>query len=185
MKKRSLVIGLLIMLAMLTSGFTYAFWAGSITQEDNQTGTVTIGEGGTTTVTVTPPVALTSDLVPTTVNPALDEAVMTFVVDWNEASVNTASANGKLVASIVSVKTTVAATDYTWAAGLGGDANLYGDMFRIVITYPQTDQISVDGPTRDVVVTLVFENEPASQAIYAQVAAGVLTVEVSFSVSYN
>ena len=185
MKKRGLVIGLLIMLAMLTSGFTYAFWAGSITQSSNQVGTVTIGEGGTTTVRVTPPVALTSDLVPTTVNPAFDEAVMTFAVAWDEDSANTASAEGTLVASIVSVKTTVATVDYLWAAGSGGDANLYGDMFRIVITYPDTDQIEVEGSAIDVVVTLVFENEPASQAIYAKVAAGVLTVEVSFNVSYN
>ncbi|BCR36539.1 hypothetical protein [Mariniplasma anaerobium] len=54
MKQRKLVIGLLVMLAVAVSGFTFAFWAGSVTgNNDTASGTVTIGAGDTVATTVT------------------------------------------------------------------------------------------------------------------------------------
>lgn len=53
MKKRGLVIGLLIMLAVITSGFTYAFWAASVAGDDDTAlGTINIGKGQQAVTTV-------------------------------------------------------------------------------------------------------------------------------------
>lgn len=180
MKKRGLVIGLLIMLALVTSGFTYAFWAGSITQAADVAGTVTIGQGGNTTVTVLAQDAV-GILVPTSIDPANDEVTFTFDVEWTGTD---AIAEGTLSVSVVEVFTTISATDYDWAPGTTPDEDLYGDMFRVTISVPASGIINV-GDTVEVTVTLVFENEPASQAIYNQVATGELSIVLDFNVIYN
>lgn len=171
MKKRGLVIGLLIMLALVTSGFTYAFWAGTVTQAAaNVPGTVTIGEGGTSTVTFTFDAASAADLVPATVNPANSTAVLTFDVAWDEDVANTADLDGDLTV----VLGTVTIGSLTPAQ--------ISAMFTITITAGQGAAISMNGATVEVQITVEFTNEPASQAIYDEVANGTLSIPVTVTV---
>ncbi|MDO9629767.1 MAG: hypothetical protein Q7I99_07675 [Acholeplasmataceae bacterium] len=54
MNKRGLLIGLLIMLAVITSGFTYAYWASNVVEGTAAVGgSVQIGTGESVTIDVT------------------------------------------------------------------------------------------------------------------------------------
>ena len=173
MKKRGLVIGLLVMLAVITSGFTYAFWASSIAGADQDVpGTVTIGEGGATTVAVSFEGASQSDLVPTAYA-GEDTAVLTFDVEWTEDLAETAGGAGTLAVSIESY--TLGTLDETQI-----DA-----MFSITVTTGNGDAISVEGGVVEVTITIVFHTEPANQTIYTQVANNTLSILVNFVVTPN
>jgi hypothetical protein len=173
MNKRGLVIGLLVMLAVITSGFTYAFWASSVADADQSVpGTVTIGEGGATTVVVAFGSVDAVDLVPATVG-ANNTAVLTFNVNWNEDLPDTASASGTLAVSIESFTLgTLSETDIE-------------TMFSIEVSTGNGAAISVEGGQVVVTITVIFENEPATQLMYAQVANGELEITVNFVVTPN
>lgn len=170
MKKRGLVISLLVLLAVITSGFTYAFWARSIAGNEQQVaGTVVIGEGGKTTLDVQLPVVTGSGLVPQAYT-GTHSATMTFNVEWTEDVANTAGGSGTLDVGVVS---------YTLGAL---DEDAIDLMFTIVVTSGDGDAISVDGDAVEVLVTVTFVTEPATQEIYEEVAQGSLVITLSFSV---
>ncbi|PKK93822.1 MAG: hypothetical protein CVV61_02715 [Tenericutes bacterium HGW-Tenericutes-6] len=187
MKKRGLIIGLLIMLALVTSGFTYAFWAGSITGGNQDVaGTVTIGEGGNTTVTVTAPALSEVDLVPETVNAANSYVVLTFPVAWTENVADTASASGLLNAALVTNSFVIFVFNGTDWVNSGLTHVEIDAMFDVVVTANGTNAaISVDGAAVNVEVTVTFKNEPADQATYDLVAKGRFTFDINFQVDYN
>lgn len=184
MKKRGLVIGLLIMLAMLTSGFTYAFWASDISNADTTAvGSINIGQGDTVTTTVAVGdqdlTGGTALLVPVGYEDGVEvsQLDLTFSVNWSGTGAEGAA--GTLAVTVDSVKTVIASPASTnlWSAV----GNLYGDMFTVTVQ-SGTGAI-VAGTPQDVVVRVVFTNEPASQAIYDLVATGVLQVTLSFDVT--
>jgi hypothetical protein len=184
MRRRGLVIGLLIMLALVTSGFTYAFWAGTLNQADDVAGSVTIGAGGETTVSVTAPSLNTAALVPASIDAGNSVTTLQFPVSWTAAP-NSASASGLLNAEIVagSVKILV----YNDVTELWEDSGLTAsNYFTVEVTANGEDAaISVGGSAVNVVVTVTFTTEPATQAIYNLIANGRLTFEVSFQVNYE
>ena len=93
MKQRKLVIGLLIMVALVVSTFTFAFWAGSYDWSDEVTnGTIVIGSGREVSVEVTPQAATSQSLVPVGFINQSNEANATdtyelfFNVIWNDSA---------------------------------------------------------------------------------------------------
>jgi hypothetical protein len=89
MKQRKLVIGLLVMLAVAVSGFTFAYWAGSVSITDEvESTTVTIGEARSASVTAVL-VSGSGTLVPIgeLANSAIgsvESITYTFTVDWDD-----------------------------------------------------------------------------------------------------
>jgi hypothetical protein len=193
MKQRKLVIGLLVMLAVAVSGFTFAFWAGSvtITQAADETNIITIGEGNTAATTVVisenntlgtlVPVGKTGDSVGTTV----DSILLTFTVDWNSdtAELLAEGAEGALAAnvtfttnpgSLVKTVVRIGGTEPTITTS-GATKNLSGtDLTDIV----------ADGDTINVYV-LVYMLEPANQQEYADIAGTNVEFDIDFVVSVN
>jgi hypothetical protein len=173
MKQRKLVIGLLVLLAVAVSGFTFAFWAGSVTQAAEESSTVSIGQAGTSTVVLTASADQTDDLVPASVNPANSVSVLTFSVAWSEDAVDTANGTGVLTAALG----TITLNGLTPAE--------ISDMFTIEITAGNNEAITMDGASVDVEVTITFTNEPATQAIYNQVFNQNITIPVTVTVTQD
>lgn len=174
MKSRKLIIGLLITLALVVSSATFAYWASAVNgNSDTATATVTIGQGGTVETTVTvADLSDTSALVPTAyveVGVTTDTATLTLPVLWADTGDAATGATGTLAVTIDS-KTLGTLT----AAQI--DA-----MFTITVT-SGTGAITLDN-SQDVVITVEFTNEPATQAIYDQVANGTLSLGLTFTVT--
>jgi len=183
MRQKSLVIGLLIVLAFLVSGFTYAYWAASVAgNQDTATGTVTIGQGGTAeTVVTVNDTTLDTDLVPDT-QTGTNNVNLVFTVNWAEDSsiqLNGATVTGTLTATAVFTSILDSLGDNT-----GLDATAIGLMFTLgTPSYQDSSQTITMGTPKTVTINLLFDNEPASKAIYDLVANGSIVITVTFVVS--
>lgn len=169
MKQRKIVIGLLVMLALAVSGFTFAFWSSGLTGNfDVASGTIAIGEGDSVTTTVV--VENESNSVPMVPTAyaigSEDTVVLTFDIDWTGTGAT--GALGNLVISVNS-----------YTLGTLSEAEIDA-MFTIT---PETGVVVTNGTTQQATVTVVFTTEPASQAIYNQVANGTLEINLTFTVS--
>ena len=174
-KQRKVVIALLLVLTLLVTGFTYAYWASGITvTQGARTPTVTIGEGQSvaTTLTVSEPENNTVKLVPSTITPSESEAhsvTYTFNVQW-AGSTHAASTVG-------------ATADLSLTATLNTPAGLTADKMAEMFTI--SNDLSVAGmtygQTKEVNVTVTFANEPANVVDYAAIINQVLTLTVTFT----
>ncbi len=174
MRQRKLVVGLLILLALMTSTFTYAYWAGNIAEDyTGNTGTVSIGTGGDSTITLTFTGASVSDLVPDSVDSSKSTSVLSFTVVWTEDVDDTVSGlSGTVNADIDSF----IAGDLTEAAT--------AVLFNVTVTAGNGEAISL-GDTVTIEVTVFFENAPANEDEYDDVAGKDLTVTLTVSVDLD
>lgn len=181
MKKRGLVISLLVLLAVITSGFTYAFWAAGVTgANDAAAGSITIGEGNqvTTTVAVDDLALVNASLVPKAYTSTPGTHVegesyvdLTFDIIWNEVN---AGATG--------TTSTVSLSNIVWSVTPGTLTSAQLDaMFDAVIQ--GSNVVTLNATHNYVVVRVSFEVEPATQAIYEQLATGTLTATLTFLVA--
>ncbi|PKK99499.1 MAG: hypothetical protein CVV57_00135 [Tenericutes bacterium HGW-Tenericutes-2] len=179
MNKRGLVIGLLVMLAVITSGFTYAFWANSVEGGTSTVGgSIVIGEGKDVTTTF---VVTNEDnntllpMVPTGYQVALESTnvvVLNFTVEWDAEQ---AGADG------VQSTLTLSALTFGGVAGFSEQTE-YTALFSAVVTGGLTHTIT-EGVPLELEVTVTFYAEPANQGIYEDVANATLTLDITFTVA--
>ena len=176
-KQRKLIIGFMMLLALVVSGFTYAYWAGSITvtQAANKTDTIKIGTGGTvsTTVAVTGGTSNELDLVPVgreVENTSVSSITYEFDVEWNGASdLNDGKTDATDATALLTATATLTGADQT-------ELNLF------TVTNSHSTATSVTyGSTTTVTVTVTFTSEPADAAQYAKIAGKELMLTVSFN----
>jgi hypothetical protein len=183
MKNKKIIVSLLIMLSLLVSGFTYAYWASGVTgNSDEALGSINIGEGDAvnTTVVVGDADNFGFDLVPVGFDSdPNDESSLTLSFSVNWSGTGATGANGTLAVNILEVRTVDAITagTHVWAFSGG----LYGNMFTVSVT--SGDGAIVAGTPNTVIITVTFTNQPASQAIYNQVANGKLEIDIEFDVT--
>jgi len=186
MRQRKLVIGLLVMLALVVSSFTYAYWASTVTGNENTaTGTVNIGAGNTAATNV----AVGNQTGAGTLVPAgraavspgspVEFVVLQFSVTWTSAETGLATGTvGTLAAVdsailIDSVATHAGLVGITIRIGAGFDEN--GDPTGTV-----NNAIIVDGAAVIVYVKVTL-TEPSTPAIYAAVATKPITFTMTFT----
>lgn len=177
MKSRKLAIGLLLMLAIVVTTGSFAYW-NNVTGDTSTaaSATVTIGSGETQATTLTFS-AFGDDgstaLVPTAyaATPTVEDTIVfTIPVSWDEeASSGANGATGTL--SILS--DTFVLLNLT-------DAEIDA-MFSV--TYDFTAAITAgDATDTTVTITLVFDTEPIDEATYDLVATKILELQVVFEV---
>jgi hypothetical protein len=180
MKKRGLVISLLVLLAVITSGFTYAFWAAGIgADSETKTGTISIGAGDTVTSTVNVAAAVNSqdsdELVPVGFEGAgkISSLTLTFSVDWDSTNADASGLSSTLTVSLTGATNGTPANDAAVLAlinaafnGTGAGSNEY--------------TIISDGSAVSVIVTITID-EPANLAEYQLIATKDLTLTFTFS----
>ena len=179
MKKRGLVIGLLVMLAVITSGFTYAFWANSVAGGASTVGgSIVIGEGEDVTTTF----LVTNEdndtllpMVPTGYQVALESTnvvTLTFTVEWDAVE---SGADGVESTLTLSALTFGGVADFT-------EQTEYTALFSAVVTGGLSQTIT-EGIPLEIEVVVTFHTEPATQAIYEDVANANLTLDITFTVA--
>ena len=180
MKKRNLVIGLLVTLAIALSGATFAYWAASVGDaSDNGTTSITIGEGGEATTSVTVGGGSSSRTLVPSGNE--DEPTtyyyedVTYSVAWDAVMDEANLATGTLAVSVVSIEISSGASD-------GQDVYSTGwNLFTAVVQ--SGDGAITEGTPASVVVRISFANEPANQTQYDAIANQSIEVVLSFSVT--
>lgn len=189
MKKRNLVIGLLIMLSVIVSGFTFAFWAGSLSGDDlRESNTIAIGAGQAVTTVVTLDSKSRNNsgtLVPAgradnSVGTSVESIVFTFELLWDETvDLNNDSYDGtewNLATVISNVK--LGTTDLT----LAGEGPSYtAGLLNFVVAGAAKIELAASGNAL-VTITLTL-TEPSSQESYTQYANGSITFDVTFTTS--
>ncbi len=175
MRQKSLVIGLLVVLAFLVSGFTYAYWAAGIAADsESQTGTITVGTGETVVSTVNVSAAVNSQgadaLVPAgfAASGKITSLTLTFTVDWDSTGLDASGLTSTLTVSLVSA-TNPSSVDVL---------SLFNASFNNGGSYT----IISDGSNVTVIATITMD-EPANQAEYNLVAGLAITLGFSFSVA--
>jgi len=175
MKQRKLVIGLLIMVALVVSTFTFAFWgAAQDWDETIASGNVQIGTARVVTVEAEAVLPQPNQvLVPVGFINQSNEAnavstiTLTFEVDWVDSADYAED-------SILTV---------TFANYSFGNSLTHEDidrMFDIVATSNSTISPNV---TKEVTITVTFAEQPLDADEYALVAGGNLTFNITFTVT--
>ena len=169
-KQRKIVVVVLLLVALVVSGVTFAYWAGAFAtnQAPDQNPTIKIGEGETvtTTVTVSGGTSNTLDLVPVgrEQENSVSSITYTFNVAWNISDDETSAAGAK--------------ADLTVTPTLSGFNQAELDLFTV--TEASTQNI-IYGSTTAISITVEFTTEPANKAQYDLVVNKLLTLNVSFT----
>ena len=180
MKKRGLIISVLVLLAVITSGFTYAFWAAGITADSkNQTGTIKVGAGEVVQSSVNIGAAVnsqgaTNKLVPVGFADTneVDSLTLTFSVTWTSADEN--GANGGDAQGLVSTLTVAKVSAFAGAEDVTSLFNVSG-----TLSY----SITSDAVSATNVIVTVTMTEPSTIAQYNAVANKDVILTLSFSVA--
>lgn len=197
MKQRKLVIGLLVILAVAVSGFTFAFWAGSVTgiEDDIASATVTIGEGNTVTTTVTiDDETSVGALVPVgreevSAGSPVEYVVLTFQVDWNSTDTLASGVAGTLAVVVGDRLVNAVAYNslFEYEVRIGGaSAPTVSENTGNYEFAAGSDNTAIltDGALVNVYV-LVWMNEPADQATYNAVATESLQFNLTFDITVD
>jgi len=177
MRSRKLGIGLLLMLAIVVTTGSFAYWTASIVGDTSDAASATVSIGtGDNEATIVSFGAFSDDgstlLVPTSRAASAgveDTIVFTIDVSWDNDSSAAAGATGVL--SILS--------DTFVLSGLD-DAQIDA-MFSV--SYSFTTAITADAATdTTVTVTLVFDTEPIDEATYDLVQSKTLELQIVFEV---
>ena len=189
MKRTKLGIGLLLMLALVVTSGTFAYWASGVTgpANDSTIGNVTIGTGETVTteyvITGSDPQNV-GNLVPSAYadnTTTFASRTITWDVQWADdgsANANTGTTTGDISAT------------YIWEAYDSGDtliANSAGTTTTYTGTITVTPGANATSLTLDATASTfswaVTMGEPASSAQYDLIAGGYIVVTVTYSIS--
>ncbi|QWB95841.1 hypothetical protein KHQ89_07995 [Mycoplasmatota bacterium] len=173
MKSKKLVVSLLVMLAVVMSTLTFAYWQNSVAtgNADTASGTITIGAGDDVSVATEVTVndeSSAGKLVPVGNDAAagdVDDVDLTFSILWEGTVEDVDGDIGTLAVTLGTVM--IGSTD---VSGL------------MTVTIP-ADQTITAGTSLDVVINVEFTNEPANQAAYDAIANGTLTIGLTFTVT--
>ncbi|MFW6319750.1 MAG: hypothetical protein ACOC1L_06145 [Bacillota bacterium] len=170
-KSKKTIIGALLLLALVVTSASFAFWASSVDgSNDSATGTVTIGEGETVSTTVTvADVGADGTLVPSGYeddSTTFDNEDKEFTVNWTGTGAEGATGTLNVSYSGLSLGSLTQAE--------------IEDMFTIDVS--ATPSITAGTPLT-YTVNVEFTNEPANQSIYDEVANGTLVITLDFSVT--
>lgn len=189
MKRTKLGIGLLVMLALVVTSGTFAYWVSSVTgpADDSTVGTVSIGEGGT----VTTQYVITGDdpqstglLVPS----GFEDNVTTFAsrtISWDIAwDAIEGGLAGTTSTADITVTVTWEAKDSlgTVVANSAGTVTTYTGAITVTPNGANPTSMTLDAAAS----TFSFDvtmGEPSSSAQYDLIANGSIVVTVTYSIS--
>jgi hypothetical protein len=164
MRSKKLVIGLLLLLAVVFTTGTFAYWASGVTGNNGSaTGTVAIGSGDAVTTTVSVGnESSVGPLVPST-QTGTNNVDLIFDVDW--AGSGATGATGTLVVTVDSVE--INSVDYS-------------HLFTVDVTLEPS---IVAGTSLPYTVNVLFSSEPADLTEYNAVATESVVVTLTFTVT--
>lgn len=175
--RKTMAIALLLIIALLTSAFTFAYWANGVEgAKKTANGNVTIGSAQTATTYVNVnDVTDSKTLVPvgkasysSSANP-VESITLTFTVDWKSTNTNAAKGTAGTLTATVKSKT------------IGGQST-NSDLVNTTLSQPVA--IIADGEAVTVTMTVTL-TEPSTKAIYDAIANKAVQIQVEFNVAVN
>ncbi len=191
MKSTKLGIGLLIMLALVVTSGTFAYWASGVTgPADGETvGTVTIGTGETVTteyiITGDNPQTV-GDLVPAAYangTTTFDSRTITWDIEWADDETANANPNGA-TADIAATATWVAYDDdgTTVIANSAGTVTTYTGAITVTPNGGNATSMTLDAAA-STFSWAISMSEPTSLAQYDLISDGSIVVTVSYVIT--
>lgn len=171
-KRKNLIVGVLIFISILFSGFTYAYWASSVIEKSEDVlGTVEVGTGEVITVEVVLGAqgGDTLDLVPTTVTPLASQSSSietSFTVEWSDNDLLDGIADADVSVLIENIKVNEVANPHSLISVVEKVGN------------PTTIRLG-DTVTFYFIITMT---EPADVDQYEDVAGLPITFDLTFTV---
>lgn len=193
MKRTKLGIGLLLMLALVVTTGTFAYWATSVTGPTNtdQVGTVNIGAGGTVTTeyTITGGGTATGALVPAAYadnNTTFASRSIVWDVAWNDdgTTTDTNTTGGTVTGDIATTVSWVAyASDGTTViANSAGTVTTYTGSLTVAAAAGNPTSMTLDAAATSFTFN-VSMGEPASPAQYDLIENGSIVITVTYAIS--
>ncbi len=183
MKSKKLVIGLLLLLAVVFTTGTFAYWASGVNgpADDTTTGTVTIGAGDAveTSFVLSDVTAAGGDLVPASqlansAAGAVDSVTVTYGVQWTEDT-----ATSQLAGT-----TSTAPITITWvitADNGGTDVSvLANSLINVTADGGNASSLTLDAAAQNFSFDITMD-EPANQAEYNDISGAEITITFTYS----
>eukprot|EP01155_Anaeramoeba_flamelloides_P023097 Anaeramoba_flamelloidesa630_267.p2 GENE.a630_267~~a630_267.p2 ORF type:complete len:183 (+),score=20.20 a630_267:882-1430(+) len=176
MKSKKLVVSLLVMLAVVMSTLTFAYWASGVTGESEiASNTITVGSGDsvTTEVNFTGLSNISTAIVPTSIDENNDSITYVYTVVWDETSND----------SVLTGSTATLSATAALAIPSSNPTNVTSnelDLFDVSVSIGNASLTFGDSTT--VTITVIFDTEPADQAQYDLIASAVLDLNVTFTI---
>lgn len=186
MKKRGLIISLLVMLAVITSGFTYAFWSSTVREGAVASNNVTIGEAKTATFEVTVSGETSGKLVPVgqvanSLSGAVEYVLFSFNVEWQDNFYATGDLSVLTDPESVLIGDVDTYSDLVnFAYQVGGTVNT--DSATAAGVLGGGGSVALTPGTPVTVYVLVTLTAPESQAVYEAIIGDEIVFDVDFSV---
>jgi hypothetical protein len=175
MRSKKLVIGLLLLLAVVFTTGTFAYWASSVAGDDaTTTGTITIGTGNQVTTTVSLGAAVNSQgsdaLVPAgfAESGKIVSLTLSFDVDWASTGLDASGLTGGLAVTYDAAVNTTNSDDVKTLFNVSGLTGY---------------TIDTDDATSTTVTITITMNEPSDLAEYELVAGEDVILTFTFTVT--
>lgn len=180
MKSRKLGIALLLLLSLVVTTGTFAYWASSVTEATDQTSnqSVTLGTGSPVTLTLSATAGTgngATGLVPVGFGTP-NTVTFVFDVSWAE---DVTGATGYTTANLTVTTDNEIIKD--GAASTGATQAEILSMFTFSDNAPAT--LTLDAAAETITITVEFTNAPADATLYGKTAGFDLTFDVTFSVT--
>jgi hypothetical protein len=184
MKSRKLGIALLLMLALVVTSGTFAYWATSVTGPSNDatTGTVTVGSGDvvTTSFSLTGDPATGGDLVPAGLagTGEVESVDLTYGFQWVEDADSTTSLADTTTTGNLNVTYTITVIA---ADGTTDVTSSVGSLVNVSASasYPLSVTLGAAAQNLSWTVTL---DEPTTQAQYNDIQNATITIDFTWSI---
>lgn len=184
MKTRKLLIGILLMLALVVTTGTYAYWANNVNgpADETSTGSVTIGEGKdvTTSFVLTGNTTSGGDLVPASQlsnsqSGAVDQVTLSYDVEWTEDG-STSQLDGTTSTANITVTHNITVEDES-----GNDVtSLVSYLIVVTPNHSNPTSLTLDDPAQTFSFDITMD-EPANQEEYDAIVNGTVTVTLTYS----
>ena len=188
MKRTKLGIGLLLMLALVVTSGTFAYWASGVTGPANQdtVGTVTIGTGEavTTKYVVTGDPQAVGLLVPAAYannTTTFGSRTVTWGIQWADDGLSNASVNGATADIAATVTWEAKDSSGTVIANSAGTVTNYTGTITVTPgANPTTMTLDAAASNFSFSITM---GEPSGPAQYALIAGGSIVVTVTYAIT--
>jgi len=188
MKRTKLGIGLLLMLALVVTSGTFAYWASGVTGPANQdtVGTVTIGTGEavTTEYVITGDPQAVGLLVPAAYannTTTFGSRTVTWGIQWADDGLSNASVNGATADIAATVTWEAKDSSGTVIANSAGTVTNYTGTITVTPgANPTTMTLDATASNFSFIITM---GEPSGPAQYALIAGGSIVVTVTYAIT--
>ncbi|MFW6319263.1 MAG: hypothetical protein ACOC1L_03675 [Bacillota bacterium] len=184
-KSRKTIIGALLLLALVVTSFSFAYWSNGVNgpADDDTIGTITVGEGEAveTSFDLDDVTATGGDLVPAnqlnnSPSGSVDSVTVSYDVQWKEDG-STSQLDGTTSEAPINVTWVVTLEDENEVEVTDQDVL---DLINVTAQSGNPTELTLDASAQTFAFDITLD-EPADQAEYDLIVRGTITVTITYS----